>query len=109
LALALTVAISAAHAQSTTGRIFGTVSGAGDADTVLVESSSGFSREVKVEGGRYSLSSLPLGTYTVTLKHDGAVVDTRDGVSILVVPAPRWGCRPMAPPPWARWRSRAHG
>ncbi len=84
LALALTVAISAAHAQSTTGRIFGTVSGAGDADTVLVESSSGFSREVKVEGGRYSLSSLPLGTYTVTLKHDGAVVDTRDGVSILV-------------------------
>lgn len=84
LALALTVAISAAHAQSTTGRIFGTVSGAGDADTVLVQSSSGFSREVKVEGGRYSLSSLPLGTYTVTLKHDGAVVDTREGVSILV-------------------------
>lgn len=84
LALALTVAISAAHAQSTTGRIFGTVSGAGDADTVLVQSSSGFSREVKVEGGRYSLSSLPLGTYTVTLKHNGAVVDTREGVSILV-------------------------
>jgi outer membrane receptor protein involved in Fe transport len=84
LALALTVAANGAYAQSTTGRIFGTVTGAGDADTVVVESSSGFSREIKVEGGRYSVSSLPLGTYTVTLKHDGQTVDTRDDVSIVV-------------------------
>jgi len=84
LALALTVAVNGAYAQSTTGRIFGTVSGAGDADTVLVQSSGGFSREVKVENGRYSLGSLPLGSYTVTLKHDGATVDTRENVSILV-------------------------
>ncbi|WDS35762.1 TonB-dependent receptor [Pseudoxanthomonas sp.] len=84
LALALAVAANGAYAQSTTGRIFGTVSGAGEADTVLVQSSGGFSREVKVEGGRYSLSSLPLGSYTVTLKHDGAVADTRENVSIIV-------------------------
>ncbi|WCE05047.1 TonB-dependent receptor [Pseudoxanthomonas sp. JBR18] len=84
LALALTVAVNGAYAQSTTGRIFGTVSGAGDADTVLVQSSGGFSREVKVENGRYSLGSLPLGKYTVTLMHDGQTVDSRENVSIVV-------------------------
>lgn len=84
LALALTAAASGAHAQSTTGRIFGTVGGASDADTVLVQSTSGFSREIKVEGGRYSIGSLPLGTYTVTLKQGEQVLDTRDNVSIVV-------------------------
>lgn len=84
LALALTLAAGSTYAQSTTGRIFGTVQGAETGDTVLVQSSSGFSREVPVEGGRYALGSLPLGSYTVTLKHAGQTVDTRENVSILV-------------------------
>ncbi|MDQ1120096.1 outer membrane receptor protein involved in Fe transport [Pseudoxanthomonas sp. SORGH_AS 997] len=84
LALALTLAAGSTYAQSTTGRIFGTVQGAETGDTVLVQSGSGFSREVPVEGGRYALGSLPLGSYTVTLKHAGQTVDTRENVSILV-------------------------
>ncbi|PZP64162.1 MAG: Oar protein [Pseudoxanthomonas spadix] len=84
LALALTLAAGSTYAQSTTGRIFGTVQGAEAGDTVLVQSSSGFSREVPVEGGRYTLGNLPLGSYTVTLKHDGQTVDTRENVGILV-------------------------
>ncbi|GHH47479.1 MULTISPECIES: TonB-dependent receptor domain-containing protein [Gammaproteobacteria] len=84
LALALAVAIGGAHAQSTTGSIVGSVAdGAGK--TVLVENNSGFSREVPVdERGRYSVGNLPLGTYKVTVKRDGAVLDSRENISLTV-------------------------
>ncbi|WP_066094133.1 TonB-dependent receptor [Xanthomonas massiliensis] len=85
LALALALAASGAHAQSTTGSIFGTVAGAQAGETVLVENTSGFSREARVDDrGRYTLGNLPLGTYKVTLKRDGQVVETRENVSIVV-------------------------
>ncbi len=84
LALALGVAVQGAQAQSTTGSIVGSV--AGNAGTsVVVENNSGFSREVPVDArGRYQAGNLPLGTYRVTVKRDGAVVDTRENVGITV-------------------------
>ncbi|MBN6152087.1 TonB-dependent receptor [Xanthomonas sp. AmX2] len=84
LALALAAAAGGAFAQSTTGSIAGSVAdGAGQ--SVLVENNSGFSREVPVDArGRYQAGNLPLGTYTVTVKRDGAVVQTRENVGITV-------------------------
>ena len=74
----------AAHAQSTTGAIAGQVAG-GEGTTVLIQGASGINREVVVDAkGRYSAGQLPLGTYTVTLKRDGAAVDTRRDVSLRV-------------------------
>ncbi|MCD7097650.1 TonB-dependent receptor [Stenotrophomonas sp. MMGLT7] len=85
LALALVLAAGSSYAQSTTGSIFGTVAGASNSETVLLENNSGFSREVPVDArGRYSAGNLPLGTYTVTVKRDGAVVDTRENVTLTV-------------------------
>jgi len=72
------------YAQSTTGRITGQApSTAGE--TVLIEGSNGLTREVPVDArGRYTTESLPLATYTVSLKSGGAIVDTRDHVTLRV-------------------------
>jgi len=85
LALALGMGITGfAFAQSTTGTIFGQAPAA-SGETVTVSGSTGITREVPVDSsGRYLISNLPLGTYTVTLKKDGAVVDSRNNVNILV-------------------------
>lgn len=73
-----------AFAQSTTGSIFGQAPAA-SGETVTVNGSTGVTREVEVDSsGRYRVTNLPLGTYTVTLKKDGAVVDSRDNVNIVV-------------------------
>lgn len=82
-ALYLALATSA-HAQSTTGGIAGSIAdGAGK--TVLIENSSGFSREVPVDAnGRYSLGNLPLGTYKVTVKQGGSAVESRENIGITV-------------------------
>lgn len=81
LAVGLMGAAGIANAQSTTGNIFGQ---AEPGDTVTVSSAAtGINRDVTVDSsGRYSVSNLPVGSYTVTLKKGGAVVDTRNGVSI---------------------------
>ncbi len=84
LALALTMAAGGVQAQSTTGSIVGSV-GEGAGKTVLVENNSGFSREVPVdERGRYAAGNLPLGTYRVTVKQDGATLETRENISLTV-------------------------
>jgi outer membrane receptor for ferrienterochelin and colicin len=76
--------VSSVYAQSTTGGINGLVPASGN-ETIVVESGAGFRREVPVDArGRYSASQLPLGTYTVTLMRDGAVVDTRKDVTLRV-------------------------
>lgn len=81
MALGLGLAGSVA-AQSTTGRIFGQ---AAAGETVSVQGASGTTREVTVDSsGRFDLSALPPGSYTVTLKKDGAVVDTRENVFVVV-------------------------
>ncbi|RDI98588.1 Oar protein [Dyella solisilvae] len=85
LALAIAAGVTLAGpaaAQSSTGAIFGT---APAGDSVLIQNDGGVSREVSVDAnGRYTAGSLPLGSYTVSLKKDGAVVDSRSKVSLTV-------------------------
>ena len=83
LALAMGLSFSgAALAQSTVGSIFGQAPAA-SGETVVVSNSSGFSREVPVDSaGRYRVDHLPVGTYTVTLKQNGAVVSTHDNAYV---------------------------
>ncbi|WP_213947609.1 TonB-dependent receptor [Luteibacter sp. dw_328] len=85
LAAALAVAISSgAMAQSTTGSLFGQAPATAGA-SVTVTSDTGLSRDVPLdERGRYSAGQLPLGTYTVALKVDGKVVDTRQNITLKV-------------------------
>lgn len=85
LALALGMGFAGlAFAQATTGSIFGQAPAA-SGETVTVSGSTGVTREVPVDAsGRYSIGNLPLGSYTVTLKKDGAVVDSRNNVNIVV-------------------------
>ncbi|MGF6492142.1 outer membrane receptor protein involved in Fe transport [Luteibacter sp. 621] len=77
-------AVAPVFAQSTTGAIFGQAPAA-SGETVLISGSTGFSREVPVDAqGRYRLGNLPLGSYNVSLKRDGAVVDSRKNIQITV-------------------------
>jgi hypothetical protein len=70
--------------QATTGSIFGQVP-AGSADSVMIKNTSGLTRQVSVDAsGRYNADALPLGTYTVTLQHDGQTVDSRSNVTLRV-------------------------
>lgn len=76
---ALTVAlgfcfIGAVQAQSTTGSIYGTAT---SGDTIVISNNSGFTRTVTVEGGRFNITSLPVGNYTVTIQRGGQTVSTR--------------------------------
>ncbi|PTR35188.1 TonB-dependent receptor-like protein [Luteibacter sp. OK325] len=85
LALAVAFAVSiggagAALAQSNaTGAIFGSAT---PGDVVHIESSdTGLRRDITVDtGGRYRANSLPIGSYTVTLMHNGTAVDSHKGV-----------------------------
>ncbi|UPG92731.1 TonB-dependent receptor [Luteibacter aegosomatissinici] len=87
LAFALAVCLGASapvFAQATTGAIFGQVPFAAN-ETILISGSTGFTREVSVDAqGRYRLGNIPLGAYNVSLKRDGAVVDSRKNVQITV-------------------------
>ncbi len=87
LAAALAIGLGftgASFAQSTTGAIFGQAPAAAG-ETITVTNESGFNRQIPVDAsGRYSLNSLPTGTYTVKLERDGKVVDTRDNVTLRV-------------------------
>jgi outer membrane receptor for ferrienterochelin and colicin len=85
-ALLTLLALGAApvFAQSTTGSIFGQVP-ANTGETVLIKSSTGIARTVNVDSrGRYSATELPLGNYTVSLLHDGNVVESRNDISLRV-------------------------
>jgi hypothetical protein len=87
LALALAAGLGftgIAHGQATTGSIFGTVPAA-EGETVLIQSANGLSREVPVDaGGHYAAGNLPLGNYTVSLRKDGATIDSRRDVTLIV-------------------------
>ncbi|WEN16798.1 TonB-dependent receptor [Rhodanobacter sp. AS-Z3] len=79
LALALSMSLGGvAMAQSTTGSIFGQAPAAAG-ETVVATNTSGLSREVAVDSaGRFQISNVPVGTYTVSLKKNGAVVDSKN-------------------------------
>jgi hypothetical protein len=78
LAVALSMSLGGvAMAQSTTGSIFGQAPAAAG-ETVSATNATGLTREVAVDSsGRFQISNVPVGVYTVSLKKDGAVVDTR--------------------------------
>src|SRR5574337_1649360 len=83
LALALGLGLSGlAFGQATTGSIFGQAQAG---DTVQVKSTSGVTRQVVVDpSGHYTIDSLPLGNYTVTLQRAGQAVDSRSNVTMRV-------------------------
>jgi len=83
LAVALTMGMSGVvFAQSTTGTIFGQAEAG---ETVTVTGSTGISRQAVTDSsGRYRISNLPLGTYSVVLQKNGQAVDTRNNVAITV-------------------------
>ncbi|WP_429198167.1 TonB-dependent receptor plug domain-containing protein [Luteibacter sp. W1I16] len=84
LALGLAMSGAGAYAQSTTGSVFGQAPAA-EGESVQVKSTSGVTREVAVgTDGRYTVGSLPLGTYTVSLVQGGKVVDTRTDITLRV-------------------------
>ncbi len=81
VALGMATVSGAAFAQSTTGTIFGQAPIA-SGETVLVHGESGFTREVTVgPQGRFTVSSVPVGTYTVTLRRDGKTIATKSNVT----------------------------
>lgn len=68
LLLAAALASPLAHAQSTSGSIFGSAPGVSDASVTVENLATGFTRTIKVGAdGKFSLSSLPVGNYRVTL------------------------------------------
>jgi hypothetical protein len=84
VALALGLGMTGAvYAQATTGSIFGAAPVA-SGETVLISGSTGVSREVAVDAntGRFSVSGLPVGTYSVTLRKDGQTVATHDRITV---------------------------
>ncbi|KFN43504.1 TonB-dependent receptor [Arenimonas oryziterrae] len=85
LSLALGMCFAGAvQAQSNTnGSVFGQAT---SGDTIIVENAStGFKREISVSSdGSYRASSLPTGTYKVTVKHADGTTSTRDNVAVNV-------------------------
>lgn len=74
---------AAVNAQATAGSIFGK---APAGETISAKSTTtGFQRHVEVDHkGRYTIGSLPIGTYTVTLEENGhpAVKHLNVGVTV---------------------------
>ena len=85
LGLGLGVVGTSALAQNVTGAIFGQVSGQ-HGDTVTIRNvNTGFERSIPVDSaGRYRISSLPVGDYTVTLQNSGQAVSSRDHVMVTI-------------------------
>ncbi|MEE7545934.1 TonB-dependent receptor [Xanthomonas sp. Kuri4-1] len=73
-----------AYAQSTTGSVYGTVP-AQPGLSIVIRSDTGFTRTVTVDGnGRYSLASLPIGTYDISLRRGDEVIEERENVTLRV-------------------------
>ena len=73
-------ALSAVHAQSTSSSIMGKAPTDG---TVMVHSDTGLTRHGTPNNkGRYNLSSLPPGTYLVSLEKDGKTLASLPGVPL---------------------------
>jgi hypothetical protein len=76
-----TIGSTAVHAQATTGTLFGW---APPGDTVTVHSTNGIHRHAAVDAqGRYSIHTLPYGSYVVTLEKDGQAIEKHPNVNLL--------------------------
>ncbi|PTR33897.1 carboxypeptidase family protein [Luteibacter sp. OK325] len=70
------------QAQGTTASMFGQGPAGG---VVTAKSDTGAQRHATIsDSGRYKISPIPMGTYTVTLEKDGKVLDTRNKISLTV-------------------------
>lgn len=77
LAIGLGLTGGAAFSQSTQGQIFGHASEA-SGQTVQIQGQSGPARTITVDAdGSYRMRGLPVGSYTVSLMDNGAVVSTK--------------------------------
>lgn len=83
LGLGLGLVSMGTMAQSTTGSVFGRAAPGADTTVVIKNVNTGQALSTNVDSaGRYRFSSLPAGTYTVTLRQGGADVATRDNISV---------------------------
>jgi hypothetical protein len=73
-------AIAPVHAQSTTGSIFGAAPVA-SGESIQITGGSGFNRTIPVDSSGHYSTTLPVGTYTVTLMQNGQAVQTRENVT----------------------------
>jgi len=79
------VSLSAMAQSNASGAIFGVASAVPGQTVHIVNKDTGFSRDASVDAnGRYRVSSLPTGRYTVTLLRDGETVGTRDDVRVTI-------------------------
>lgn len=75
----------AVNAQSVTGTIYGQASAEPGTTIVVENTGTGLSRTIQVDSnGRYRATSLPNGTYKVTMMKDGQVIGSREGVSVII-------------------------
>ncbi|OYT88446.1 MAG: hypothetical protein CFE46_08705 [Burkholderiales bacterium PBB6] len=86
VAVGLCVASSAGYAQSNaTGNIFGTVQAVAGTTVVVENTATGAKRTLTPDAsGRFTATSLPTGSYKVTVLRNGAVVSTADNIEVLI-------------------------
>lgn len=83
LGLGLGLVSMGTMAQSTTGSVFGRAAPGADTTVVIKNVNTGQALSTSVDSaGRYRFSSLPAGTYSVTLRQGGADVATRDNIAV---------------------------
>lgn len=81
----LTLAPTAFAQSNTTGTIYGTVPAAAGAEVVVESKETGFKRTIKPDAsGRFNLTSIPAGTYSVSLVRNGQVVSKQEGIEVRI-------------------------
>lgn len=85
-AVSLVFLAGMAHAQTnTTGNVYGSVAPAAGQTIVVENVNTGLKRTLTPDAsGRFTASSLPTGTYKVTLLRDGKVVSVQEKVEVLI-------------------------
>jgi hypothetical protein len=108
VAVGLSVVSGASFAQSNaTGNIYGQVSVAAGSGILIENTATGVKRTLTPDAsGRFVASSLPTGTYKVTLMRDGKVISVTENVDVTIGQGARCSS-PTRPPPrpcrsWAR-------
>ena len=83
--LGLALAPTAFAQSNATGGIYGTVTNAAGKSLLVAQKGSGVQRSINLDaGGKYNLTSLPVGLYTVQLVEGGKVVSTYNDVEVRI-------------------------